>query len=905
MKSKKIIIAICTGIVLSGIVCSHALNVSAVGEEIQNEIKIAEELEWISASSGYMEVYKNQIYDGSPITINGKTYSENCIGTHSAYADWDKYIEYDVSNYSNYYDSFDVYVAQPDSGNNEVNFRVVVDGVEKTSIIWRKSPGGNEGYHQFSYYPVRLNTNIKGAQSIKLYADATTYGIENGVAAWINPRLYNASNSERVWASDVLDVKNNASTTGWNYGSGFVPMLDAKVNGDPISFVSGQKYDKGIGIQLKGDPFTYSDYENDKNNENGYVWLRWNIEDKNYSLFSTLVEMDSSNGCHVDAWIDGKEVYKSGFINSNANVADVNSAQRIVNIEIPQQAKTLELRIIAANGFGNGLVNLCNAAFYKRSNKLISMNAEEKPADVLPYYQARGTVFSSIPVELYDSASSSGVVVEDGIYMCAGDNLTRAKYEVNLKGTNYNTFSTKVGLFNSENVLNNGTDRIFNAIIGYEDGTQKVYSSNPINKQNSGSIFTFDFDSANAEYIDLYVSGELAYSESVWAEATLGRKYIVKFEVNGDVVSKTYEDGEKLVPIKPVVPNGYTILGWKLKGENNAFNFANADVTSDMYFEAILQANTYDITYKQQLEDGDLTNVTYQPANYVFNGKLDLPTAENIDGYTFAGWYFNGNKVLEVPTNITDGVELVAKYNRNIYTVNFEGVEEQSQTINHGDKVVKPSNPVKEGYTFAGWFVNDKEYNFESEVVTNLTIIAKFTRITYTVNFEGVEEQSQTINHGDKVVKPSNPVKEGYTFVGWFVNDTEYNFENEVVADLTITAKFTRITYTVTFEGVNEQSQTVNHGDKIVKPSDPVKEGYTFEGWFVNDKEYNFESEVVTNLTITAKFRKNEDPIPEKKGCKGEAQSSFVLGMMVAILYVIMFTKRETHTHEKRMIITK
>ena len=112
--------------------------------------------------------------------------------------------------------------------------------------------------------------------------------------------------------------------------------------------------------------------------------------------------MDSSNGCHVDAWIDGKEVYKSGFINSNANVADVNSAQRIVNIEIPQQAKTLELRIIAANGFGNGLVNLCNAAFYKRSNKLISMNAEEKPADVLPYYQARGTVFSSIPVELYD-----------------------------------------------------------------------------------------------------------------------------------------------------------------------------------------------------------------------------------------------------------------------------------------------------------------------------------------------------------------------------------------------------------------------------------------------------------------------------------------------------------------------
>ena len=60
----------------------------------------------------------------------------------------------------------------------------------------------------------------------------------------------------------------------------------------------------------------------------------------------------------------------------------------------------------------------------------------------------------------------------------------------------------------------------------------------------------------------------------------------------------------------------------------------------------------------------------------------------------------------------------------------------------------------------------------------------------FTVKFVvDVEETKQTVKEGEKATKPADPVKEGYTFVGWFVGDKEYDF-GAVTADVTVTAKF-------------------------------------------------------------------------------------------------------------------
>ena len=70
--------------------------------------------------------------------------------------------------------------------------------------------------------------------------------------------------------------------------------------------------------------------------------------------------------------------------------------------------------------------------------------------------------------------------------------------------------------------------------------------------------------------------------------------------------------------------------------------------------------------------------------------------------------------------------------------------------------------------------------------------------------------------------------------------------------------------YTVTFDtdgGSNAAQQTVHYGDKAVKPADPTKSGYTFDGWYKeaeHNSEYKFDVPVKKNITLYAKWNVNQ-----------------------------------------------
>ena len=162
------------------------------------------------------------------------------------------------------------------------------------------------------------------------------------------------------------------------------------------------------------------------------------------------------------------------------------------------------------------------------------------------------------------------------------------------------------------------------------------------------------------------------------------------------------------------------------------------------------------------------------------------------------------------------------------------GSEVQSIEIQKGTKISEPNDPVKEGYLFNGWYLNDEKWSFIGYTVTeDMTLKAKWEEKEYTVIFVSdnniISEKKQKFNFPIDV--PNDPVKEGYTFIGW---DKELP-QVMPSEDITFNAEFEVNKYTITFvvDGA-ETKITQDYNTEIIKPNDPVKEGYTFIGW---DKE--------------------------------------------------------------------
>ena len=149
------------------------------------------------------------------------------------------------------------------------------------------------------------------------------------------------------------------------------------------------------------------------------------------------------------------------------------------------------------------------------------------------------------------------------------------------------------------------------------------------------------------------------------------------------------------------------------------------------------------------------------------------------------------------------------------------------------------------------------------------------------------------VDYNGKAVKPANPTKTGYTFAGWYSDadlTTAYDFETAVTDDVTIYAKWTINKYNVTFkDGDTTLSEAeVEYGGKVEQPANPTKSGYNFAGWFADAEftvAFDFESSTVTdNLTIYAKFTAKSngsggssavkpeptpEPTPEPNKCDG------------------------------------
>lgn len=229
--------------------------------------------------------------------------------------------------------------------------------------------------------------------------------------------------------------------------------------------------------------------------------------------------------------------------------------------------------------------------------------------------------------------------------------------------------------------------------------------------------------------------------------------------------------------------------------------------------------------------DGSVTN-----GGTIIGGAFTGPVWNNgiISGGQFTGSVVNRGTI----TNGTFGGEVTNESGRSFGTIS--GGTFNGKVTNKNDISDSPEEtPAKiSGGTFNGEVIGAYTVTFQSE---------------------GGSEVASQIRANAPAARPADPTKEGYTFIGWYKGESEWDFETPVTPvtpDLTLTAKWQLNQYTITFDtagGSEVPSITQDYGTAITAPANPTKTGYTFAGW---DKTIP-STMPAGDMTITARWTEN------------------------------------------------
>lgn len=177
-----------------------------------------------------------------------------------------------------------------------------------------------------------------------------------------------------------------------------------------------------------------------------------------------------------------------------------------------------------------------------------------------------------------------------------------------------------------------------------------------------------------------------------------------------------------------------------------------------------------------------------------------------------------------------------------------DGKDSMTTSVPSGSKATAPSQtPVKTGHTFQGWYTSASGGSLYNTVTVSAarTFYAQFTANQYTITWDlgdgDTETTSQT--YGQPLVLPSTPSKTGHTFQGWYTSETggaqvTDSTTYTTAGPSTYYARWEADQYAITWDMGDGQTETTRqtYGEKLVLPSQPLKDGYTFLGWFTAEE---------------------------------------------------------------------
>ena len=360
-------------------------------------------------------------------------------------------------------------------------------------------------------------------------------------------------------------------------------------------------------------------------------------------------------------------------------------------------------------------------------------------------------------------------------------------------------------------------------------------------------------------------------------------KFATDSEDTQDTTRENAEFGSDVeFPADPT-KTGYTFAGWFIEGDDTAktsLTVPDEDVTLTAHWTI----NSHKITFATDSEDTQDTT----RENAEFGSDVEFPADPTKTGYTFAGWFIEGDDTAKTSLTVPDeDVTLTAHWTINSHKITFATDSEDTQNttrenVEFGSDVEFPTNPTKTGYTFAGWFIEGDDTAKTSLTVPDedVTLTAHWTinshKITFATDSEDTQDTTrENVEFGSDVEFPANPTKTGYTFAGWFIegDDTAKTSLTVPDEDVTLTAHWDVNKYKISFVTNGDEGSEVAEIEKDFgtiltefEPNVPKKTGYTFAGWYKDaelTEEFEFDGATMPaeNLTLYGKWEINKHKI--------------------------------------------
>lgn len=499
-------------------------------------------------------------------------------------------------------------------------------------------------------------------QNLKLAGDDVTLYPVVADAHWIT---YDTQGGTILDPTYVLaDAKTAEPTAPTKIGYEFAGWFTDAACTAGSMFEFGSSLVRDIKLYAKWNPGTAN-----------YTVIHWweNADDNEYSYHRSETK-SGTTGTHTQA---------TGTDLRDTQVTGKNLFGNTVTANV-FTAKTIGQQVI--KGDGSTIVNV----YYARKQYTLSFRRGSSNGDVLTTLSKKyGAQISSNewPKFVYEYKSTGILSGEDishlakpneanafGSWKIASKRYLAYSSTMPLGDGNLWTYNTGSGRSSAQYCLQNLNDN--NYII---DHTDYAGSDVTIGLEDAYEITGFSFE-------------KVGIREREW----LGGEYKEKFYTGGSIEGKTY-NGAKFYYTR----NKYNIV---------YYNGEQIDAEVERSFEADI---TVDGSYKPKIRPEGVDS------DYTFAGWYQDP--EGTKPYNFEGKTMPANKII-----------VYAKWAAPTYTVTFDlngAISEDKysdQTVEKGKLATEPADPIREGYTFAGWTKNGSPFSFQTQITEDTTLTAQW-----------------------------------------------------------------------------------------------------------------------------------------------------------------------------------